>query len=378
MPLSSRGEEVRLLVRRPISQRTPVGYDSKFLESYIPGQTWYLLDDQRQRLHERGRTPDETKAAGTYAREIYNRLLIDLAWASSHLEGNTYSRLDTQNLLEFGQRAEGKDAAEAQMILNHKAAIAMLVDQAEYVGFNRFTLFNLHGALSDNLLGDPSGEGRLRTQPVDIGGTVYTPIAIPQRIEEMFDRLLATAAAIPDPFEQAFFVMVQLPYLQPFIDVNKRTSRLAANLPLIKANLCPLSFVDVPKAAYVEGTIGVYELRRIDLLRDVFIWAYERSCQRYRVVREAMGDPDPIRLRYRDGLIDVVRETVLSGRAPSTEALRSWARAHGVREDDVATFVDRALGSLLDLHDGVLIRYRLTPLEFETWKARFAAVDALR
>ncbi|HSY84618.1 MAG TPA: hypothetical protein VK807_22830, partial [Gemmatimonadaceae bacterium] len=130
VPLSSRGEEVRLLVRRPISQRTPVGYDSKFLESYIPGQTWYLLDDQRQRLHERGRTPDETKAAGTYAREIYNRLLIDLAWASSHLEGNTYSRLDTQNLLEFGQRAEGKDAAEAQMVLNHKAAIAMLVDQA--------------------------------------------------------------------------------------------------------------------------------------------------------------------------------------------------------------------------------------------------------
>jgi hypothetical protein len=42
-------------------------------------------------------------------------------------------------------------------------------------------------------------------------------------------------------------------------------------------NLCPLSFIDVPKRAYVEGTLGVYELNRIELLRDVFVWGYERS-----------------------------------------------------------------------------------------------------
>jgi hypothetical protein len=34
-------------------------------------------------------------------------------------------------------------------------------------------------------------------------------------------------AAIRDPFEQALFIMVQLPYLQPFDDLNKRVSRLA-------------------------------------------------------------------------------------------------------------------------------------------------------
>jgi Fic family protein len=41
--------------------------------------------------------------------------------------------------------------------------------------------------------------------------------------------------------------MVHLPYLQPFEGVNKRTSRLAANIPLIRHNLCPLSFIDVPQ-----------------------------------------------------------------------------------------------------------------------------------
>ena len=46
----------------------------------------------------------------------------------------------------------------------------------------------------------------------------------PQLIEECFDQILDTTSAIDDPFEQAFFFMVQLPYLQPFDDVNKRVS----------------------------------------------------------------------------------------------------------------------------------------------------------
>ena len=53
-----------------------------------------------------------------------------------------------------------------------------------------------------------------------------------------------TATVITDPFEQAFFALVHLAYLQGFEDVNKRVSRLAANIPLIRGNLCPLSFVD--------------------------------------------------------------------------------------------------------------------------------------
>ena len=36
----------------------------------------------------------------------------------------------------------------------------------------------------------------------------------------------------------------------------------------------------VPERAYIDGIRGVYELNRIELLRDVFIWAYERSCAR--------------------------------------------------------------------------------------------------
>ena len=68
--------------------------------------------------------------------------------------GNTYNRLDTQNLIEFGQAAEGKDILETQMILNYKAATEMLVEEADQIGFNPFTFRNLHAILSENLLHD--------------------------------------------------------------------------------------------------------------------------------------------------------------------------------------------------------------------------------
>jgi hypothetical protein len=371
VPVSPAGAEIRSLVRKPVSQREPVGYRIEFLAAYCPGSTWYLPEEVRERLHGIGATPEPERPAGTFARDVFDRLLIDLSWASSRLEGNTYSRLDTQNLIRFGQEAEGRDGEQAQMILNHKRAIEFLVDEAEVVGFDRRTLATLHSTLAENLLDDPRDEGGVRKRPVRISGTPYVPTAIPQVIEDALDMLLESASAIPDPFEQAFFAMVHIPYLQPFTDVNKRTSRLAANIPLIRANLCPLSFVDVPEQAYVEGTLGVYEQNRVELLRDVFVWAYDRSCAQYRVVRESMGQPDPLRLRYREQLAQVVRDTVISVVPPNMAVLRAWASTHGIPADDHEPFAERALSLLVSLHDGNISRYRIRPSELAAWLAQY-------
>jgi Fic/DOC family len=229
VPVSPEGAVIGDQVRRALMHSRPVGYQREFLQAYQPGTTFYLPESLRRQFHDMGRTPE-----GTYARQILGRLLVDLSWASSRLEGNTYSRLDTQNLLEYGQIARGKDAIETQMILNHKAAIEMLIEGVYEVGFDAFTFKNLHAVLSQDLMRDPQASGRLRRRPVEVSGTVFYPPALPQVIEDGFQLLLRKAAAIPDPFEQAFFVMVQLPYLQPFEDVNKRVSRIGANIPLIK------------------------------------------------------------------------------------------------------------------------------------------------
>ena len=367
IPVSPEGAVIRDQVRLALMHRRPVGYQREFLQAYQPGETFYLPESLRRQLHEMGRTSANERPAGTYARDILGRLLVDLSWASSKLEGNTYSRLDTLNLIELGQVAKGKDAIETQMILNHKVAIEMLIEDADEVGFDAFTFKNLHAVLSQDLMRDPQACGRLRRRPVDISGTVFHPLALPQVVEDCFMQLLDKAAAIPDPFEQAFFLMVQLPYLQPFEDVNKRVSRIGANIPLFKHNLCPLSFIDVPEHAYIEGTLGVYELNQIELLRDVFVWAYERSCQRYLAIAQTMVEPHPLKIKYREALIQAVQTVVKGLRQPSPAVIAEVAQDHAA-EADQAAFREMLTAALQQLHEGSIARYRLRRSAYIAWQ----------
>jgi hypothetical protein len=367
VPLSPEGQEIKDQVRQPRQMRIPVGYNQAFLEAYYPNETAYLPPELRDQLRKLGTPPDGDRPAGTFARDIMHRLLIDLSWASSRLEGNTYSRLDTERLIEFGQVAEGKDVLETQMILNHKAAIELLLNEADLVDFTPYTILSLHALLSDGLLEDSSACGRIRSRPVEIGGSVYRPIAMPQRLEVLFGIIIAMAREIRDPFEQAFFIMVHLPYLQPFEDVNKRVSRLAANIPLIRHNLCPLSFIDVPERAYIDAMLGVYELNRIELLRDVFVWTYERSCQQYLAVRRELVPPDTFRLRYRQALSETVKTIVLQLQSPTRETVGAHIPP-SVAEEDHDKFVNLVLDEFENLYEGNAIRFGIRPLEFAAWR----------
>jgi len=145
---------------------------------------------------------------------------------------------------------------------------------------------NLHALLSDNLLGNPSASGRLRAIPVGIGKSVYEPLAVPQLIDEIFGQILDTAVAISDPFEQAFFITLHLPYLQPFEDVNGQVPRLAAIIPFIHHNLCPLSFMDVTEDLYINGLLGVYELNR----KEEIAALHEGIFARYRLRPSEFND----------------------------------------------------------------------------------------
>lgn len=370
IPLSADSRDILVYVDQPLQARRPVGYQGDFLDAYQPNVSGYLSESLRRQLHNMGRTALAHEAAGTYSRAILNRLLIDLSWASSHLEGNTYSRLDTVELIEQGRAARGKAAIETQMILNHKTAIELLVDStvgAGSAGLNRYLLMNLHSALAENLLPNPSDEGRIRQHAVDIGQSVYRPLSTPQQIDETLGIVLRKLGAIADPFEQSFFTMVHLPYLQPFADINKRTSRLAANLPLFRANLCPLTFLDVPEQAYSRATLGVYELTRVELLRDLYVWAYERSTQEYLAIKQELAEPDPTRLAYRELIKRTIREVV---QHPQADTLTAIAQAmEPVPQTDREEVQALVVQELRRLHEGVLARYGLRPSELTAWKA---------
>lgn len=274
-------------------------YNPRFLENYKPNVSQYVSLDLRKKLLRHGVRFDDDIAAGTYAKQISQRLLIDLSYNSSRLEGNTYTQLETEQLIHRGISAKGKLNRDTIMILNHKDAIRMIIDAARDIEINSDTITDLHAILSEDLLQDPTEGGTIRKIPVAIRGSTYLPMDDLKALRAFFNLLLKKAQEITDPFEQCFFLLVQVPYLQAFADVNKRTSRISCNIPLIKGNLCPLSFVGVPQKAYTSAIYAVYERNEILPMLDVFEWAYIKSCLRYDVVRNSLGSIDSYRIKYR-------------------------------------------------------------------------------
>ncbi len=352
---------VRAHLQTPYNRRRLAVYRKKFVDRYVPNKSFYLGRDDRQRLHEVGRPMPPERQAGAFARRILERLLVDLSWASSRMEGNTYDILQTERLIRFGEEAAGKDRKEAVMILNHKEAIQFVVDHLAEISINRLDLFGIHALLADGLLVDPAMAGRLRRMPVGISSSSYLPLDDRFAIEEEFGALVEKAAAITDPFEQSFFLLVHIPYLQAFEDINKRTSRIASNIPLLKADLAPMSFLTMDDGAYIDGLIGIYELNNISLLREVYVDAYLASAENYRVLRAELESPEKAALVYRDFVRGAVRRSVLEWKDFRPDDTSTMAADAGIPEADREQVVNYVGNELRGLHEGNAIRYRLRP-----------------
>ena len=370
IPLSKEAEKLLTYISQPIQARAPIGYDQNFLESYVPNKTFYLSASQRNELMNVGQVENKIRPAGTYARDILGRLLVDLAWNSSRLEGNTYSLLETKQLIELGKNAAGKDASEAQMILNHKEAIEYIVESSADEQISSHEVCSVHALLSENLLGDPAASGRLRTLVVGITGTTYLPLENPHTLKECFELFIEKLNLIEDPFEQSIFSIVQLSYLQAFEDVNKRTARIVANIPLIKENLRPLSFTDVHSEAYVKSLLGVYEKNDVGLIRDLFLWAYKRSAQRYSAIQQAMGEPNLLKLKYRALIQKIIRAVILDKVSGNriVAKVKNLLKSEEIPEADANELFKVLETEILSLHDGNIARFKIRPSEFQKWK----------
>ena len=101
--LSPESRELKRLIEQPISERAPVGHNPGFLISYIPNHTYYLPESTRKELNELAQSGTDQQPNGSYLRQIQNRVQIDLSWNSSRLDSNSYSLLETEQLIEHGE-----------------------------------------------------------------------------------------------------------------------------------------------------------------------------------------------------------------------------------------------------------------------------------
>lgn len=356
---------------KPTYARDPVGYNQNFLRSYKPNRTWYLEKEKRDELFALGRAENGIFPAGTYVRKIMNRLLIDLSWNSSRLEGNTYSLLETKRLIELGENVVGKDITDAQMILNHKNAIEYIVEsvEEEEKEITSYQVRSIHALLSENLLGDSSALGRVRHIAVAISDSTYLPLENPHLIEECFDLFIQKLNKIEDPFEQSFFALVHLSYLQTFEDVNKRTARIVGNIPLIQHNLKPLSFTDVPQDAYTKSLLTVYEKNDVCLFRDLYLWAYQRSAKQYAGVQQVMGESNILKLRYRDIIKEIIHRIVVekvSG-SQTVSTILEQINHLSIPEEEKKSLFRIIENEIVNLHEGNSIRFQIRPHQFKEW-----------
>ena len=365
---SAESQAVFQRIQAPLYTRSPATYREDWLQDYEPNQTTYLSSRVCEELEALGRRTPLQGRAGTYLQKIYHRLLIDFSFNSSRLEGNTYTLVDTERLLLQGEAAAGKPNAERIMIVNHKEAIDYLRRNIDTLQADESTIRTIHYLLADSLVA-PGAAGQIREDSVRVSGTTYAPLEGRERLTRLLLLLLEKARAIRNPFEQSIFLLAHLSYLQAFVDVNKRTARLASIIPLIRADYVPQSFVDVDADSYLKATIAVYEFNEIGPLTELYALSYRRSCQRYDTTAQVVGF-DEIAALYRQSrralVADLVRAKVPPGQAAS------WVTAHvpaTVERQHWEKFVADVLTELDNLDASRLGGLGITRQELEAWQA---------
>ena len=214
----------------------------------------------------------------TIQKKELERLVIELSWKSSKIEGNTYTLLDTEKLLLENKEAAGHSKEEALMILNHKNAFTYIHEHKKaFKTLTRSNLEDVHALLVKDL----SVSLGLRKKGVGVLGSKYKPLDTIYQIGEAVEELAASISRMTSPYERACVALLGISYIQPFEDGNKRTSRLMANALLMAEGCAPLSYRSVDEEEYREAMLVFYELNTIIPFKKIFIEQYDFAARTY-------------------------------------------------------------------------------------------------
>lgn len=219
-----------------------------------------------------------SKLSPTLLQKEFERLTVELAWKSSKIEGNTYTLLDTERLLNENISAQGKTKEETNMVLNHKKALDFVLKAPEY--YKNLTVAKieeLHKLLV-NKLGVATG---IRNGTVGIVGTNYKPLDNSYQIKEALKNLIKVINQTENPIEKALIAVLMIAYIQPFEDGNKRTSRILGNALLLANDYCPLSYRSVDEIEYKKAIILFYEQNNASYFKKLFVEQFTQAVHKY-------------------------------------------------------------------------------------------------
>lgn len=290
---SGKGRSIRYVSRLPVlSQSFDVGEyfkkepDEREIRKekldFRDQSPWENILQKHDLKHIKRLTEDYRKHLAAYRpaqiRRELERITIEFSWKSSHIEGNTYTLLDTERLIKEHEEAKGKTREEAVMILNHKKALEYVWNHPrDFQAISLRKIEEIHSLISADL----KIEKGLRKRPVGIVGTAYKPFDNIFQIREAMESLCKLVNKTSEPFLKALTAIAGISYIQPFEDGNKRTSRLMGNAILIAHKHCPVSYRSVDEVEYKKAIILLYEQHSLALFQKVFSGQYEFAVKNY-------------------------------------------------------------------------------------------------
>jgi len=232
-----------------------------------------LFQQGRAKLKDKFKNLDKT----LLKREL-ERFTIELSWKSSQIEGNTYSLLETEELIKNKKEAKGHDKGEADMIINHKNAFDVILEKRN--SFKEISILDIRSIHSELIKNLEITTG-IRESGVGITGTKYQPLDNKWQIEESLTKLVSHTKKIALIPEKALIFLAMIAYLQPFADGNKRTSRMISNAVLLANGYFPLSYRSVDEVEYKKALILFYEQNNIFHLKRIFLEQQQFAIENY-------------------------------------------------------------------------------------------------
>ncbi len=190
-------------------------------------------------------------------------LAVIWSYYSGKIEGNTYTYIETDTLLKEGITSPKKyeDAKMLKNLYNTFILVLKEIKNSNYFSINSQTLMEIHSELTSGLV-ENRERGKLRNRPVRITGTAYTPLSNEVDIKNELSTIFDEHVQYSNPLEQAIYLHCNIARLQPFIDGNKRTSRLIESIIMLQSNIIPTySTKDVDILNYRKGLLHFYETK---------------------------------------------------------------------------------------------------------------------
>lgn len=239
-----------------------------------------ILDNEKKlldELNDQYRLNVKSSSATVLRKEL-ERLLIELSWKSSKLEGNTYNLLDTERLIKERIETKGHSHEEAVMILNHKKALDYIIEnKKDFKKIDIQKIQKIHSLLVDDL---DITKG-FRNTKVGIIGTKYKPLQNKADIQRAMENLCETINKEKYPLAKALISIAMLSYIQAFQDGNKRTARILSTAILMAYDYCPLSYRNVDEYDYKKSILLFYEQNNIVYLKQLFVDQFKFAVAEY-------------------------------------------------------------------------------------------------